>query len=144
MASATSSKSELLFALYLCPVICARQCRLLRGLDVVPEVQPQRSWEQVRHREHCRNPSSCWDITSRSQPVEQHKESWKAELYLPEAGDVPSLIDGLVQALPSSNAVPTAQTSPDLFTCTQQQGDKQTPVYSRENKDWYILHKEQP
>lgn len=67
MASATSSKSELLFALYLYPVCVstacsARQCQLLLGLDAVPEVGPQTRAQSRSGTEITAGIPSSWTI----------------------------------------------------------------------------------
>lgn len=38
----------------------------------------------------------------------------------PETGNMPSFINHPVEALTSSNEVPTSQASPDFFTCIQE------------------------
>lgn len=80
MDSATTCKSELLFALYLY-LICVSTATLSQAVSAAvgtgcrPWDSPQtKSSEQVRHRDHCRNSHSRLYFTTRSQPVEQHKE----------------------------------------------------------------------
>lgn len=86
MASATTSKSELLFALYLY-LICVSTATLSQAVSAAVGTgcrpwgtSTNKSSEQVRHRDHCRNSHSHWYFT-RSQPVEQHKESLTGQSF---------------------------------------------------------------
>lgn len=140
VASATSSKSEPAFIVYLYSRMCVRQhgSTLPGSIRLQPELKVSSKgllWVlkhgcdqqhaasaqaagQVRHRAGSGVlPRDQPPVSTASTILQQNKAR---KLHLPEAGNMPGFINCPVEALTSSNEVPTSQASPDFFTCIQE------------------------
>lgn len=115
MASATTSKSELSFVLYLYSRMRLRQHgntfarQRQTAIGTESQFQSATASTQVQPQTRAHNGSARWYLSTRFQTSwTQQGEFNGLKVYLPETGNMPSFVNSLVEALTSSNAVPAS------------------------------------